>query len=113
MLFNIELLTQDSLNKGLWDDSGFVFLAILSVYVVQQTCVIIPICIPFMEPTPRIFHQFGNTDAMFIRLLQSFHVSQFDFTQWATVITFLNLGFINRDILIIQWVIVPFPGHKR
>ena len=32
-----------SFDKGLWDNSGFVFPAILPVYVVQQTCVIIPI----------------------------------------------------------------------
>ena len=51
-----------------------------------------------MEPTPRNFHQFGNSDAMFIRLLQSFHVSQFNLTQWATVLTYLNLGFIYGDI---------------
>ena len=36
-------LLEDSFDKGLWDDSGFVLLAILHVYVVQQTCVIIPI----------------------------------------------------------------------
>ena len=74
-------LLENSFDKGLWDDSGFIFLAILSVYVVQQTCVIIPIWIPFMQPTPRIFHQFGNSDAMFIRLLQSFCVSQFNLIQ--------------------------------
>ena len=65
-----------------------------------------------MAPTPRTLHQFGNSDAMFIRLLQSFCVSQFDLTQWATVLTYLNLGFIYGDILTIQWAIVPFPGHK-
>ena len=63
-----------------------------------------------MEPTPGIFHQFANYDAMLIRLLQSFHVSHFNLTQWATVLTYLNLGFIYGDILIIQWVIVLFPG---
>ena len=74
-------LLKDTFDKGLWDDSGFVSLAILPIYVVQQTWVIIPIWIPFMEPTPRIFHQFGNSDAIFIQLLQSFHVGQFDLTQ--------------------------------
>ena len=86
---------EDSFDKGLWDDSGFVFLAILPVDVVQQTCVIIPIYKP-----------------MFIRLLQSFHVGQFNLTQWAAVLTYLNLGFIYEDILILQWVIAPLPGCK-
>ena len=36
-------LLEDSFDKGLWDDSGFIFLAIFPVYVVQQTCIIIPI----------------------------------------------------------------------
>ena len=65
-----------------------------------------------MEPTPRIFHQFGNSDSMFIRLLQSFCVGQFDLTQWATVLSYLNLGFIYGDIHLLQWVIVLFLAAK-
>ena len=87
-------LLEDSFDKGLQDNSGFIFLAVFPVYVVQQTCVIIPIGIPFTEPTLRIFHQFGNSNAMLIILLQNFHVGHFNLTQWVTVLTYLNLGFI-------------------
>ena len=86
-------LLEDSFDKGPWDDSGFMCLAIFPVYVVQQNCAIIHIRIPFMEPTPRIFHQFGNSDAMFIRLLQSLPVSQFNLTQWEIVLILHQLGF--------------------
>ena len=34
-------LLEDGFDKGLHDNSGFIFLAIFPVYVVQQTCVII------------------------------------------------------------------------
>ena len=34
-------LLEDSFDKGLWDDSGFIFLAIFPVYVVQRPSVII------------------------------------------------------------------------
>ena len=105
-------LLEDSFDKGLWDDSGFIFLATFPVNVVQQTFVVIPISNPFMEPTPRIFHQFGNSDAMFIRLLQSFCVGQFNLTQWAAVLTYLNLGFIYGDILTLQGVVISLPGCK-
>ena len=65
-----------------------------------------------MEPTPRIYHLFGNSAAVFIRLLQSLHVGQFNLLQWTTVLTYLYLGFIYGDILILQGVVFPFPGHK-
>ena len=52
-------LLEDSFNWGFRDDHGFVFLAILPVYVVQQTIIIIPLRIPFMKPTSRIFHLFA------------------------------------------------------
>ena len=49
---------------------------------------------------------------MFIRLLQSFHVGQFNHTQWVTVLTYLNLGLIYGNIIIIQCVIVLLPSCK-
>ena len=64
-------LPENTFYQGFRDNCSFVFLAILPVYVVQQT-IIIPIRIPFLKPTPRIFHQFGNPDAMLVRLLQTF-----------------------------------------
>ena len=36
-------LLEYSFDKGLQDDSGLIFPAIIPVYVVQQPCVIIPI----------------------------------------------------------------------
>ena len=65
-----------------------------------------------MKPTPRFFQQFGNSDAMIIRQLQGFCVSQVNLTQGATVLTYLNLCFMYKDILIFQGVIIPFPGCK-
>ena len=54
----------------------------------------------------------GNSDAMFVRLLQSLHVSHFNLTQWPTVLTYLNFGLIYGDILIFQGVVIPLPGCK-
>ena len=55
-----------------------------------------------MKPTARTFQQFGNSDAMIIRLLQGFCVGQVNLTQGATVLTYLNLCFTYGDILIFQ-----------
>ena len=63
-----------------------------------------------MRPTLRIFQQFGNFDAMIIRLLQGFCVSQVNLTQGAIVLTYCNLCFMYGDILISQGVVIPFPG---
>ena len=68
--------------------------------------------VPFVKPTPRIFQQFGNSDAMIFRLLKGFCVSQVNLTQGATVLTYLNLCFMYGDILIFKGVFIPFPGCK-
>ena len=105
-------LLEDSFDKGLWDYSGYVFLAILPVYVVQQTCVIIPI----ESLSWNLLLGYSFNLAILMQYLsdccKSFCFGQVDLTQWATVLTYLNLGFIYGHIFIIQWVIVPFPGCK-
>ena len=49
-------LLEDSFYQDFSDNHAFVFFAVLPVYVVQQTTIIIPIRIPFMKPTPRILY---------------------------------------------------------
>ena len=49
-------LLEDSFYQDFSDNHAFVFFAVLPVYVVQQTTIIIPIRIPFMKPTHRILY---------------------------------------------------------
>ena len=111
MAITVMHLMEDSFDKGLWDDMALYSLP-FSLFMWYNKSVS---SYPYKCLSWNLLLGSSMNLAILMQclsLLQSFHVGQADLTQWATVLTNLNLGFIYGGIFIIQWVIVPFPGHK-
>ena len=93
-------LLEDSFDKGLWDVSGSVIFAIPPVYVVWNlllgSSINLAILMQCLSDCCKAFMSVNLTSH---NRQQSLPTS--------------NLGFIYRDILIIQWVIVPFSWPQR